>query len=289
MVCSATLLIGNKLAVHMIPAPSFILWCQLFGTVLAVKAAHIGGAISHLDALEVPKMRAFAPVALIFVATIFTNMKSLEHANVETFMVFRFSTPLCVSICDYLFLGRHLPGARSWASLLALLVGAAGYALTDAAFVVRGYAFCALWYCIFCVDQVYLKHITNTVKMESNWGRVLYSNLLASIPLFFMMAGSEREVIAEATPDALAVVGVTVLLGTAMSYYAWLARSMVSATVFTILGNVCKVASIMINVMLWDKHATPFGIACLLFCLGAAYFYKQAPLRSEPPDLPISK
>ena len=74
-----------------------------------------------------------------------------------------------------------------------------------------------------------------------------------------------------------------------MSYYAWLARSMVSATVFTILGNVCKVASIMINVMLWDKHATPFGIACLLFCLGAAYFYKQAPLRSEPPDLPISK
>ena len=121
--------------------------------------------------------------------------------------------------------------------------------------------------------------------MESNWGRVLYSNLLASIPLFFMM-GSEVETIRNATPEALMVVMVTVVLGTAMSYYAWLARSLVSATLFTILGNVCKVVSIGINVSLWDKHASPFGIACLLFSLGAAYFYKQAPLREKQSELP---
>merc|ERR1719504_26192 len=84
MACSATLLIGNKLAVHMVPAPSFILWAQLAGTALAVKVAHFGGAITHMDAFEVPKAKAFFPVALIFVATIFTNMKSLEYANVET-------------------------------------------------------------------------------------------------------------------------------------------------------------------------------------------------------------
>lgn len=287
MLCSATLLIGNKYAVHKIAAPSFILWAQLFGTAVAVKGAHLVGLISHLDALEPGKVRAFAPVALIFVATIFTNMKSLEHANVETFMVFRFSTPICVSICDYMFLGRHLPSARSWLCLLALLVGATGYATTDSAFVVKGYLFCALWYFIFCCDQVYLKHVTSTVKMESNWGRVLYSNLLASVPLFFMMSG-EVETIRNASTEALVVVFVTVVLGTAMSYYAWLARSLVSATLFTILGNVCKVVSIGINVSLWDKHASPFGIACLLFCLVAAYFYKQAPLRSTPPDLPLS-
>ena len=69
-------------------------------------------------------------------------------------------------------------------------------------------------------------------------------------------------------------------------YYAWLARSLVSATLFTILGNVCKVVSIGINVSLWDKHASPFGIACLLFSLGAAYFYKQAPLREKQSELP---
>merc|ERR1712216_72445 len=104
-------------------------------------------------------------------------------------------------------------------------------------------------------------------------------------PLFFMM-GSEVETIRNATPEALMVVMVTVILGTAMSYYAWLARALVSATLSTILGNVCKVVSIGINVSLWDKHASPFGIACLMFCLCAAYFYKQAPLRDAPADLP---
>ena len=96
MMCSATLLIGNKYAVHKLPAPSFILWAQLFGTAVAVKTAHMGGLISHLDALEYDKLRAFFPVALIFCATIFTNIKSLEYANVETFMIFRFSH-LCAS------------------------------------------------------------------------------------------------------------------------------------------------------------------------------------------------
>jgi len=98
-----------------------------------------------VDKLEYSKAMAFFPVALIFVATIFTNMKSLEHANVETFMVFRFSTPLCISIADFAFLGRKLPSTRSWGCLLALLMGAVGYATTDAAFVVKGYAFCCLW------------------------------------------------------------------------------------------------------------------------------------------------
>ena len=39
-------------------------------------------------------------------------------------MIFRFSTPLCISIADHLFLGRKLPSGRSWLCLLALLVGA---------------------------------------------------------------------------------------------------------------------------------------------------------------------
>ena len=67
-----------------------------------------------------------------------------------------------------------------------------------------------------------------------------------------------------------------------MSYFAWLARSLVSATYFTVIGNSCKLLTIVINCSIWDKHASPFGIACLLFCLLCAFFYKQAPLREEP-------
>lgn len=285
MLCSATLLIANKYAVYKVAAPSFILFSQLMGTALVVKAFSAMGKI-ECDPLEKKKVQQFIPVALIFVATIFANMKSLQYANVETFMVFRFSTPLVVSIADYLFLGRKLPCPRSWACLFALLVGAFAYATTDSAFHVKGYTFCAIWYCIFCLDQIYLKHITNTVKMQSNWGRVFYSNLLASIPLVFAFIKNSEEIEAlkEMSASAAAAVFLSVALGVGMSYFAWMARSLLSAASFTVVGNVCKVGTIAINVSLWDKHASPFGIGCLIFCLGAAFFYKQAPLRADTKD-----
>lgn len=280
MLCSATLLISNKLAVHFLPAPSFILFAQLMGTVLVVQSAKAAKYI-EIDALETKKVKQFAPVALIFLATIFLNMKSLQYANVETFMVFRFSTPLCISVADYLFLGRQLPSKKSWACLFALCVGAIGYAKTDSAFEVQGYTFCSIWFVVFCLDQIYLKHITNTVKMDSNWGRVYYSNLLAAIPLIFTFIydPNELQAIQHMSSQAFAALLLSVVLGAAMSYFAWMARSLLAATSFTIVGNVCKILTIAINVTIWDKHASFFGCMCLLFCLGAAYSYQQAPMR----------
>ncbi|KAL7537104.1 hypothetical protein ACHAWF_005661 [Thalassiosira exigua] len=285
MLCSATLLISNKYAVYKVAAPSFILFSQLMGTAVVVKAFEAAGKI-ECDSLEKEKSKQFLPVALIFLATIYTNIKSLQHANVETFMVFRFSTPIVISVADYLFLGRKLPSPRSWACLLALLVGALGYANNDSAFEVKGYTFCAVWYCIFCLDQIYLKHVTNTVKMKSNWGRVFYSNFLASIPMLFAFVFDKDELAAlkNISASAATAVFVSVALGVGMSYFAWMARSLLSAASFTVVGNTCKVLTIGINVMLWDKHASPFGIGCLLFCLGAAYFYKQAPMRADAKD-----
>ncbi len=65
-----------------------------------------------------------------------------------------------------------------------------------------------------------------------------------------------------------------------MSYFAFLCRAAVSATSFTVIGNVCKVLTVLINVFIWDKHASKEGLAFLFCCLAAAYFYKQAPMRS---------
>jgi len=285
MLCSATLLISNKYAVHKVAAPSFILFSQLMGTAIVVKTFAALGKI-QCDALDKVKVQKFLPVALIFLATIFSNIKSLQYANVETFMVFRFSTPLVVSIADYLFLGRRLPSAQSWACLLALLVGAFGYATTDSSFEIKGYTFCAVWYVIFCIDQIYLKHVINTVKMDSTWGRVFYSNFLAALPLIFTFVSDadEIEALKNISSGAALAVFVSVALGVGMSYFAWMARSLLSAASFTVVGNACKVLTIAINVSLWDKHASAFGISCLMFCLASAYFYQQAPMRSDSKD-----
>jgi 1,4-dihydroxy-2-naphthoate octaprenyltransferase len=51
--------------------------------------------------------------------------------------VFRASTPLVVSLCDYAFLGRQLPDLKTWLALLGLLAGACGYVYTGGAVEVR--------------------------------------------------------------------------------------------------------------------------------------------------------
>ena len=52
--------------------------------------------------------------------------------------------------------------------------------------------------------------------------------------------------------------------GVAMSYFAFLCRAAVSATSFTVIGNVCKILTVLINISIWDKHASPLGLGALL-------------------------
>ena len=279
--CSSLMLVMNKVAVHVLPAPSFVLLCQLFSSWAAVKLVGCCGCIV-VDDLEWNKLKAFLPVSMAFLACIFANIKTLQYANVETFVVFRASTPLFISLCDYAFLGRELPNMRSTACLVALLFAALGYVLTDATYHVKGYMWVGVWYAIFCFDQVYIKHAVDSVPVESNWGRVFYTNFWASLIMAVSTVATEPEVLLATawTPATVGALSVSCLLGVAMSYFAFLCRAAVSATSFTVIGNVCKVLTVLINVFIWDKHASKEGLGFLFFCLAAAYFYKQAPMRA---------
>ena len=151
--CSSLMLVMNKVAVHVLPAPSFVLLMQFLASWLVVKVCGLCGCIV-VDELECNKLRQFFFVSLAFLACVYANIKTLQFANVETFVVFRASTPIVISLCDWLFLGRELPDRRSACALVGLLGMVAGYIATDAHFVVHGYAWVAVWYVIFCFDQV---------------------------------------------------------------------------------------------------------------------------------------
>jgi len=279
MLCSSLMLLSNKLAVNFLPAPSFVLFSQLSVTAVGVWTFGQLGVIK-VDKLEMSKVKSYSLVAFIFLSTIFTNIKCLQYSNVETFIVFRASTPLVISLCDYAFLNRALPNMKSTVCLLGLLAGAAVYVMWDHAFEVKGYMWVGIWYVMFTIDQIYIKRICDVVKMDSNWGRVFYTNLLASLPLVFLSAYDREVTTVEWTNKGIAALLLSCVLGVAMSYFAFLARSLISATYFTIVGNACKLLTVVANQLIWDKHANGVGVASLLFCLVCAYFYEQAPLRS---------
>jgi solute carrier family 35 len=279
--CSSTLLIINKLALYVFSAPVFLLSIQLW---FAVATVYL---LSCLNCIRIQPLRwstalQFSPVVVSFLGTLFANAKVLQYSNVETFITFRSSTPLVLCVCDYLFLGRQLPSARSVVCLLGLLLSSAGYAAVDHTFDIRAYSWLAVWYVSFTAYEIVVKHLCDTVSLDS-WTRVVYTNAMAGSLLALaapFVRGEHAAAKAMAwTPGSMAVLLASCVIGIGVSHSAYVMRSACSATLSAVVGILCKVVTVMINIVIWDKHASFVELAFLALGLLAGAFYEQAPLR----------
>jgi len=282
--CSSMMLIINKLAVTFLPAPSVVLFCQLLTSAVAIKAMHEGGLVES-DPLVAEKVKPFMLVAIAFLGALYTNVKTLQYANVETFIVFRSSTPILIAFLDYVFLGRQLPNLRSWLSLAAILMGAIAYVFTDSNFEVKAYSWVAAWFVVFAFDQVYIKFAVDNVKLTA-WGRSYYTNLLAVVPVFLLgLVTREHEILSdfEWSTASIFALSASCAAGVLMSYSQFLLRGLISATSFTVVGTMCKIGTVIINCMIWDKHASMEGLIALFICIFSGLFYQQSPLRNPIP------
>lgn len=279
--CSSCLLIVNKVALHIVPAPVFLLSLQLWFAVVFVYVLQAFDLL-HVEPLCLKKSVKFIPVVVSFLGTLFSNAKVLQFSNVETFITFRASTPLVLCVCDYLFLGRNLPSARSVTCLFGLLVSSAGYALFDHAFDVRAYSWLGIWYVCFTAYEVVVKHMCDTVAVD-NWTRVVYTNAMAGTLLAFAIPFVKGE---HATVAALpwtatdtSTLLTSCLIGIGVSHSAYVMRSACSATLSAVVGILCKVLTVAINIVIWDKHASMTELAFLAIGLLSGAFYEQAALR----------
>jgi solute carrier family 35 len=281
--CSSTLLIVNKLALHIASAPVVLLSLQLWFTVAFVYAMQV------LKLVEIRPLcwitaKQFAPVVLSFLGTLFSNAKVLQYSNVETFITCRSSTPLVLCICDYVFLGRELPSAKSVVCLVGLLLSSCGYAMFDHAFDIRAYSWLGVWYVSFTAYEVVVKHLCDTVAVD-NWTRVVYTNVMAGSLLAVAIPLVHREhAIVAAVPWNYAAVSTMLascLIGIGVSHSAYVMRSACSATLSAVVGILCKVFTVLINIVIWDKHASLVELAFLALGLFAGALYEQAPMRKS--------
>jgi hypothetical protein len=49
-----------------------------------------------------------------------------------------------------------------------------------------------------------------------------------------------------------------------------------------------KCLTILLNVVIWDQHATPGGIFSLFICIAGGIVYQQSPMRGEAKQVEIS-
>jgi len=307
--CSSTLSIVNKWALLYLPFPGLVTACQFATTAAFVWAAGKAGYID-VEGLRAPKIRAMAPINVVFYLAIFTNGQVLKHATVETFIAFRSLTPLLVSLLDTVVRGEPAPSRRTLGCLCAIALGAASYARDDAHFTVRGYAWGCVYLAIIVTEMVYAKHVTATINL-STWSLVLYQNAIALAlwPFASLLSGEFRALQAlwsgvpvaseagaiEAPPltaYTLVPLGCSCLLAIGISFSAWGTRTVISATQFTVLGVACKLATVAINVLAWSHHASYAAQASIILCIVASVAYNQsskADRAAREKALPVTK
>ncbi|KAH8060268.1 nucleotide-sugar transmembrane transporter [Aureococcus anophagefferens] len=124
--------------------------------------------LANIGALTRKKVEGFGLYAVAFVGSIYASVMALRHSNVETFIVFRASTPLAVALLDYVFLGRSAPSTWSLGSLLLTAASATAYVATDAQFVVEGiagYSWCLLYFALICFEMTFGKHLVSSLRL----------------------------------------------------------------------------------------------------------------------------
>ena len=190
---------------------------------------------------------------------------------------------------EWAFLDRMLPSRKSTCALVALVLGAIGYLLADSEVKLQGvqaYAWLLLYLMVISCNLTYGKLVTSRVTFESPvWGLSLYTNLL-SCPWMVLLGVFNEEVFEidrfQATSKSLAALAVSSAIGIGISWSAWNCTRMLTATTYTLIGVLCKLLSVLVNVMMWDKHASPLGIAWLVVCICAGTLYEPAPIRPTP-------
>ena len=292
--CSGMLVLVNKLTLHYLPFPSLVICVQLSACIGIVYGLQFMGYL-EADPLVWVHVKPYMLYIAFFSIGVYCNMRSLATSNVETVIVFRALAPAVVAFLDSLFLGREWPSQRSWAGLATLVIGAYGYANEDTRFKTQGYSayfWPTLYTIVIALEMAYGKKIVKSVPLKTFWGPVIYTNVLGLGPMLALASvGNEysklwdhwwgKDFENRMPPAAVALLIIGSLIGTGIGYSSWWARSIVSATSFTLIGVMNKCLTILVNVFIWDKHATPVGIFWLFVCIGGGMIYQQSPMRGE--------
>lgn len=287
--CSSLLSVVNKAAITVFPFPSLLTGFQYFVSVVAVFFLGLFGVLEH-DPLMWDMILKYLPAAIVFYLAIFTNTNLLKYANLDTFIVFRSSTPLIVAIADTVFRKQPIPSLYTFGSLVMILMGAIGYVATDYQFSVVAYSWAVAYTAVITFEMVYVKHIVHNLGL-STWGFVYYNNFLSLVltPLFLLSTGESQEIdfddiVSYLQPWTLFPVIGSCIFGLAISFFGFATRKAISATSFTVLGVTNKLLTVVVNISIWDKHASPVGIFCLLITIFGGVLYQQSLVGVKAPQ-----
>jgi hypothetical protein len=146
-----------------------------------------------------------------------------------------------------------------------------------------GYVWLFVWWILLALQMTYGKWMTENIEM-TQWERFFYTNAFALPPTFlsFFVNGENVEVqdVFLSGKDML-LLAASCVMGVSISYSGWRTRSVITATTFTLVGLLNKMATIVFTVIVWPADASFSSIATLVFCILFGLLYQDAPKRKD--------
>ena len=272
---SSTLLLVNKWAVNEFPFLNIVLTLQFCSSTIA-SFVMMGAKFRTPDKRE---LALFVPCVLIFFATLVTNFVSLKYLGVDIVILLRVLATFFVAAGDWLFNRRKIPSPNSMLCLVSITVASFFvFSLNTNILSFVGVCFGIGYVICFTIDQVFLKWFTDHLFFETT-ERMMWTNLF-SIPVALIAAivnGELWNLISthKTEPKDLLPVILSCFLGVGLSYFSWDARKRLSALSFTLIGVLCKIVSIILN-MIFFAHLQVISILLISCGIFSTLFYKQA-------------
>mmetsp|Transcript_48685 Transcript_48685/g.152835 ORF Transcript_48685/g.152835 Transcript_48685/m.152835 type:complete len:341 (-) Transcript_48685:42-1064(-) len=293
MTVSSTMLVLNKAVLKLIPAATTVLLFQVGSSAILLYGLGKMNVI-RVDPFELTTARAFFWNAVAFMILLFTNAKALEAANVEAVIVFRTLSIFVTAYGDFRLLQARALSMEAIGALCLVVLGAIGFVLSDKGFVISNMFWVFIYGCANAAYPLVTKMVIRSNDMTS-WGRTYYNNLmtfLVFLPGVFVL-GEHRTIFNLEKEGGLNIQALTLLFlscvwGTAISFLGFFCLEYVTATTFNVMGNANKILTLVVNGLLWDQHATLQANLCLAVSLIGAGLYGEAKRRqgnTPPPQV----
>ena len=143
---------------------------------------------------------------------------------------------------------------------------------------------------LLALQMTYGKWITGAIEM-TQWERVFYTNAFAVPPNVVIWYFSD-----DSSPSKAHVMDhldsyqknmllLSCVIGVCISYSGWRCRTVVTATTFTLVGVVNKMATIAFTMIVWPKETTFTKVVVLIFCVLFGLLYQEAPMKAKKEGL----
>lgn len=283
--CSISMIILNKLLMHSykLNYPNALLFLQNFGAFAIVTIAKALHMVEFPD-FDWRVVRRWLPLTVLFVAMLFTSMKSLHEMAVSTQTIIKNLAIIFTAVGDSYFYGKRVT-AGMYAAFSLMVLGSYVTARGDQWVTVWGLFWTFANIIVTVSYSLYMKQLLGDVsKQIGRYGPVFYNNLL-SLPFFLVAGFNEFPKLYEGVAAAELKVGICLLIATTvssmMTFGVFWCMEVTSPTTFSVVGALNKVPLTFLGMFIFAQFPETLGYVGIAVALSGGFLYTFVNLRNN--------